>query len=825
MNSQVSRGSQAAYETAPSPQSQAGYEAATREGSRGIDATLAGLATMTAAWPITTLLAEPTWVGETVLLLAVIALSGIGARALALRGWQVLMAQLACSVLAASAIYGRGHLWFGLPTFETLGFAGDLVREALVTVQAYAAPAPTTPGLSFVVGCALGLIALAVDYLAVTRRSPSLAGLPLLTAFLAAAANSGAALPVQFFVAAAAMWLILVARSGSAILRRWGTTVAVSRTPAPQDVGSQGGHEYGSVARTLGALALLAAVAIPLALPQLPPTFLGSGLGRSSSATGGSGVVGFSQSLDLAADLNSQSNNPVLEYRTADPSPPPLRVAVGSLYKSDQSVWEPKSAGLPALSTRPSIPDPTGLSAEVPKKPFAMTVSRNLLDEPNLATPYPLVSADLGNIPWGLSPEGQEVKVAERPDSYSLSYFRLEPTAKMLRAASTSGPSTFDPTEPDLNSDGEFAPTVSALTERLTAGKKSGYDQAMAIQQYLRASGGFSYSLTLADPTVDASGAQVDPLTNFLITKQGYCVQFASAMVMMSRAAGVPARMAIGFLPGTPDRDVWTVTAADAHTWPELYFEGIGWTRFEPTPSRGVPAAYAIPSAPDQTAADDDPVTAATPAPATAAPKDLGDPSTDNGTTGAVGLGPSSVLGWLTSGWGAVLLAFLLGLLGSLVVPTAARWRRRRSLVTARTVAQRVEVQWELLTSSLGDLGIAPAPSRTPKQQHAYYDQEAFLEGDASRALGRVVQTLERSRYAMAAPAPDGLSADARLVFKAAAATRRRRDRLRAGLWPSSGVTQMRSARADFAWRVLGPLRDINAVVRQRFPRRPRRRH
>ncbi|MDQ5840808.1 MAG: hypothetical protein M3537_06635, partial [Chloroflexota bacterium] len=122
---------------------------------RPIDAMLAALATLTAAWPVSTLLAEPTWLAGTLLLLAVIAVSGVGARSLALRGWQVLMVQLVCAVLTAAGVYGRGHLWHGLPTFETLGFAGDLVGEALTTVRTYAAPAPTKPGLAFVVGCAL----------------------------------------------------------------------------------------------------------------------------------------------------------------------------------------------------------------------------------------------------------------------------------------------------------------------------------------------------------------------------------------------------------------------------------------------------------------------------------------------------------------------------------------------------------------------------------------------------------------------------------------------------------------------------------------------
>ena len=790
---------------------------------RGVDATLAALATLTAAWPVSTLLSEATWLGPTMMLLAVIALSGVGARSLALRGWQVLMVQVVCALLAASAIYGRGHLWHGLPTFETLSFADSLVREALNTVQQFAAPAPTTPGLAFVVGGSLALVALAVDYLAVTRRSPSLAGLPLLIAFLTSAANSGSSLPAIFFLVAAAIWLVLVARQGSAILRRWGTTVAVPRTPIRTGFDSDTVYSYAAVARTLGVAALLAAVIMPVVLPQLPPKFLISGLGRSSASGGtGSGTVGFSLSLDLAADLNSRSTAPVLQYRTADTSPPPLRVAVSSFYESDQGVWLPRRGRLPALSRNPDVPPPSGLSSDVPKKGFVMAVSGNLLDEPNLAVPYPLISADLDGTAWGLDNQTQDVRVAERPETYSASYWRLDPTAEMLQATTTNG-SEDTAFGNDLSVDERSARTVRALSERLTAGRDSAFEKAMAIQQYLRATGGFTYSLTLAPPVRDASGneAGFDPLTNFLVTKQGYCVQFATAMVMMSRAAGIPARIAIGFLPGTLVKGIWTVTASDAHAWPELYLNGIGWTRFEPTATRGAPPAYAIPATSGGAAGGGTPTAGATTAaPRNTGPKDLQDRSAGNGTITDVGVGSTSTIRWLTHGWGLVLIGSLLGLLGSMVVPTAARWRRRRDLMAARTSAQHVEVQWQVLTSSLRDLGIPPAPSRTPRQVRAYYAHEAFLDGEASEALGRLVQTLERSRYAESAPVPEGLAADTQRVVRAAAATRGRRDRIRAALWPSSGLAQLRSARDNVAWSVRAPLRDASDVVRQRFSRR-----
>jgi hypothetical protein len=393
----------------------------------------------------------------------------------------------------------------------------------------------------------------------------------------------------------------------------------------------------------------------------------------------------------------------------------------------------------------------------------------------------------------------------------------------MLRSARPLTGRELDLFATDLNMDGTYVETVVALAEQATSGANTFYDKAMAIQQYLRATGGFTYSLTLAPQPKDQFGNDTgaDPLTNFLVTKQGYCVQFASAMAMMSRAVGIPARVAIGFLPGTEAKGVWSVTASDAHAWPELYLDGIGWTRFEPTPARATPPPYAIPATTPATSVDalpSDPAT--TPAPRTTARKDLGDPQAGNGTTQEVGWSLGSAVRWLTRGWGLVLLVTLIGLFGSLVVPSAGLWRRRRILRTARTPAERVEVQWELLTSSLGDLGIAPAPSRTPRQQHSYYDQEAFLEGASSQALGRVVRTLELSRYAVSAPDPAGLSADAHEVLRAVATTRRGRERVRAALWPSSGIAQLRSAIAEVTVRIRVPLRKTRDGLLERLHRR-----
>ena len=120
-------------------------------------------------------------------------------------------------------------------------------------MQRYAAPIPATEGVQFVLVAAVAGLAVLVDYLAVTEEMPGVAGLPLLAAFLTAAANGGSSLSPWFFVVGAGMWLVLVARQGRGRVQRWSTTVASLRTPiSDTDVESQVMWGFGNVARQLG---------------------------------------------------------------------------------------------------------------------------------------------------------------------------------------------------------------------------------------------------------------------------------------------------------------------------------------------------------------------------------------------------------------------------------------------------------------------------------------------------------------------------------------------------------------------------------------------
>jgi transglutaminase-like putative cysteine protease len=125
---------------------------------------------------------------------------------------------------------------------------------------------------------------------------------------------------------------------------------------------------------------------------------------------------------------------------------------------------------------------------------------------------------------------------------------------------------------------GSIPERVIALARDITATEPTPYDRAIAIETFLRR---FPYTLDLPQPPFDR-----DITDYFLFSAQrGYCDYYATAMVVLSRAAGVPARLVTGYVGGHYDEnlDAILVTANLAHTWVEIYFPDYGWIIFEPT--------------------------------------------------------------------------------------------------------------------------------------------------------------------------------------------------------------------------------------------------
>jgi transglutaminase-like putative cysteine protease len=153
--------------------------------------------------------------------------------------------------------------------------------------------------------------------------------------------------------------------------------------------------------------------------------------------------------------------------------------------------------------------------------------------------------------------------------------------ASLLREASTEYPEKYRQEYLQLP---ELDARIEELAIRVTGQAATPYDKAIAIEQHLKTQ--YGYTLELTSPTGK------DPLAHFLFVRRaGHCEYFASAMTVMLRARGIPARLVNGFLPGEYN-DVagdYIVRSRDAHSWVEAYFPGFGWIPFDPTPATDAP--------------------------------------------------------------------------------------------------------------------------------------------------------------------------------------------------------------------------------------------
>ncbi len=164
---------------------------------------------------------------------------------------------------------------------------------------------------------------------------------------------------------------------------------------------------------------------------------------------------------------------------------------------------------------------------------------------------------------------------------YQVESILAQASQEELRTAGTAYPDWIGKTYLALPED--VPDRVLALARDLTATSPTPYDRAQALETYLRA---IPYTLDLPAPPLDR-----DIVDYFLFDlRKGYCDYYASAMVVMARAAGLPARLVVGYFTGTPERTGggvrYVVTEADAHSWVEVYFPEIGWVEFDPTGGR-----------------------------------------------------------------------------------------------------------------------------------------------------------------------------------------------------------------------------------------------
>ncbi|MFI2782260.1 transglutaminaseTgpA domain-containing protein [Streptomyces sp. ALB3] len=792
-------------------------------------------ATLLASGALLPLVETSRWVLQAAFMLAV--QSGVGALARRMRLARILTVslQVLVTLLTLTAAFAREHALFGvLPGPQAVQRLAGLLSAGADDVGRYAIPAPATDGIRLMLIGGVLLIGLAVDVLAVTLRAAASAGLPLLALYSVAAGLSDGGAGWFWFLLAASGYLLLLLAEGRDRLSRWGRVFGgVSRTSGGLAAGLEGpGHGPAPVrtGRRIGVVALGVALVVPAALPALDGGLLDGAGGGSGSGSGGGTISAVNPLVSLQNNLNQPENREVMSYRTNSGSPQDFYLRIQALDQFSGGEWRPSTRRLSDVPDR--LPQPAGLGGDVAVTEIRTNISASRsYQQTYLPLPYPASEVDVRGR-WRYEPEGRTLVGDDgqttRGARYEVSSLVVEPTAAQL-AASREPPSDLareytrvPPSLPDV---------VEETAERVTGGADDDYERAVRLQDWFASEGGFRYDTTVT------SGTGTAAIERFLKDREGFCVHFSFSMAAMARTLGIPARVAVGFTPGTVQADgSVSVGLRDAHAWPELYFEGVGWTRFEPTPSRGSTPAYTRPDAPSaDPSAPALPTDGASTAP-TAAPSTSESCPAQMRRQGECGASP--VPGALDSaGPGTPAGTVALWVLGSLLVLTLplapmlwrlrARGRRLGSSGgrTAADAADRVMAAWREVTDTAWDHGIAPDESQTPRKAAARIVRLGGLDEPAAAAVHRVAGAVEQVLYA---PGPGAVSVPAEDVLAVRAGLRApagRWGRLRATLAPRSAVRVIWAAaerRAELAGRWSARAGRVRWAARSRRPSRQR---
>ena len=675
---------------------------------------------------------------------AFVTLAIIGLRALV--RWLWLPPVVGFVVLVASLTFaftpGLGYLGV-IPSPESImGFVA-LINAGAVSIGGQGIPADPTTGIVFMLTTGAGLLVLLLDLVAQLWKRPALVGLPLLAVLgIPTVLVGGESDPFFFLVTAAAYLFVLYLGLGEV---RTGGALGV------------------------GAVAVLAALILPLVLPPIAEP--------EASDTQGGFAINVDTFIDLGDNLRRPNVSRVLTYSNPTDEPQYLTVSVISDFSGES--WGPSAPAFRAQNPLSAIGPVPGLSDEIRTERLLTAVTIINMGGHWAPVPYAPRSVSGLDDAWTFDDEALTVSAPNesvRGAKYEVSVERVHPTVEQLRAVGTTVDS---PGLGDYLAMPDNTPAIIVDTAAEVAGAEAtNYDKAIALQKFF-AAGSFGYSET-APEEEGYDGTGTDVIAQFLEAKSGYCVHFSSAMAVMARSLGIPARIAVGFTPGEfvqgseGSTNYYSVTTANLHAWPELWFDGVGWVRFEPTPTRGFADSFDSADIP----VDVDPTNVPTFSPTTA-PTFTSVP-TPSATSGPVVTGPEPdtvipriVLAVIAGG---ILLVLLLPL-----VPIIIRGLRR--LRRSWRVARRGSAvdAWLELTDTAIDLGWAET-TLTPRQ-FAGSVRKGMGE-KAVRALAELLVAVEHTAFSR----EQGTARlrDLRIVRRAMRRLSSRRDLLRAFFTPSS---------------------------------------
>ncbi|NYI72087.1 transglutaminase-like putative cysteine protease [Naumannella cuiyingiana] len=673
-----------------------------------------------ASVPLLSLTVDPAFLWLGTALAGVLCLAGLIARRfdldpLIILGGQVLL--LAIFVFAIAVTAGNSDLG----VFARLP---DLYSQGIQHMASQPVPMEPSAGVTLLFVTMIGAITIMTDHFVETVQRPVATLGPLITPYLITALVPTLSAPWWAFVSMAAGYLLILVAEGMNGAESWTRGISTD---------SGGRTTIGPIAWQLAALVGIPAIVLALVAAMALPVRDAGGNWTLAPPRGDAGPLQLNDpSQDLKRNLTQPEDRVVMVYQTTASDPEYLRMA--TLPRFDSQGF----SGIPIqLNSGNDLPPPPGV-ADVPDPSVQTSIQIGELNSMYLPLPYP---TDRFEAPgrWAYDPNsltvlsnGDNREAATANLQYTVTSYPVEPDGAGLAAAEAGMPADFQ-VSGEVPAD--LPPELIELTNRVVGDAPTPALKAAAIQAYLR-SDEFTYSL---EPS-DSDG--YDALTQFLLEdKRGFCVQFAGSMAMMARVAGIPSRMAIGFLPGTKAGDSWEVTVRNMHAWPELYFEDYGWVRFEPTPGVAAPPPWSLTSNEGEGEEPDEPSATPIPEPApepttSASPVPVPTPEDEVGIRDDLALIAQRV----AAAAGVVLV---LGLLAAL--PAIVRRRRKGIRMSAEgTPSERVEDAWTEVRDLVVDHG-HDWPSSSPRDTGARIAQK--LDDGPGQAMQRLSVLVERARF------------------------------------------------------------------------------
>ena len=706
-----------------------------QRGMRGTDRTAIAvvIAVALAAGTLTPLTQDHSYLLPSWLLIAVMGAISVLLRRIGARSMITFAAQLV--VWIAVVLAAAAGTVSTVVTDESVGLPGhlvDLYAQAVGHMQNESAPMSADGAVRWLLISALGLIAIIADVLVLGLRRPAFGIAPTAAVFLIPALGLDVDTGVWPLLLIAVGYLGILVAGGLNANSRW--TRGLSRDSA--DTYGSADPVVWRAAGYIGAPAVVLTLIFGVLLPTIDLSGVGFGFGNGP---GGNGPIQLADpTLDLKRNLTEPTNRPVLTYRTTKNRPQYLRLA--SLPAFSSAGWTNTETPIQTGSDMPAVP---GL-ADASGADRSTTISISDFDSEYLPMPYAPRHFDAaGN--WAIDPNSLVVistdnssrkrSRATRNLTYTVQSQDVTPTATELADSSVGTPvdSAVTTAVPK-----DLPASITELAKRITAKATTPAGRASAIQEYLRSPDNFTYS---TDPR---PGSGYRALTNFLfVDKKGYCEQFAATMALMARIEGIPSRVAVGFLPGEQNGNSWTVSVRDMHAWPELYFSGYGWVRYEPTPSTvtgSAPSWSLAGNVRQQTSPSTGP-SAESSAPSVA-PRNPNQNQGDHAQNQADTTSSGHLLRNGLIGAGALVLLLILA------APASIRLRRRSTRFDSdQPAADQVESAWSEVRDTVIDLG-GRWPAGSPRTIGS--EVSAGLDPDDSAAMGQLAVLVERSRYAEA---------------------------------------------------------------------------